>query len=68
LNDFLFGRLCRTIGYSGLGGRTPAEELRMRLHDEHRAIPTLTVRSAEELLKPNAAVKRLLERVGSATS
>jgi hypothetical protein len=68
LNEFLFGRLCRTIGNSGLGGRTPAEELRMRLHDEHRAIPTLTIRSAEELLKPNAAVKRLLERVGSATS
>ncbi|HWR54268.1 MAG TPA: DUF6259 domain-containing protein [Bryobacteraceae bacterium] len=62
LNEFLFGGLCRTFGYSGLGGRTPAEELRMRLHEEHRALPTVTIRSAEELVKPNAAVKRVLER------
>jgi hypothetical protein len=65
LNEFLFGRLCRTIGYSGLGGRTPAEELRMRLHDEHGAIPTLTIRSAEELLNPRPALRRVLARVRS---
>lgn len=62
LNDFLFGRLCRTFGYSGLGGRDANEELRMRLHEEHRAIPTLTVRSAREILEPNAAVRKTLER------
>ena len=62
LNDFLFGRLCRTFGYSGLGGRDANEELRMRLHEEHGAMPTLTVRSAREILDPNAAVKKTLER------
>ncbi|RPI28639.1 MAG: hypothetical protein EHM61_04370 [Acidobacteria bacterium] len=62
LNEFLFGRLCRTIGYSGLSGRDEAEELRMRIHEEHQAIPTITVRSAAEILQPNPAVKQLLER------
>ncbi len=62
LNDFLFGGLCRTFGYSGLGGRDANEELRMRLHEEHGAIPTITVRSAREIVDPNPAVKRTLER------
>jgi hypothetical protein len=61
LNHFLFGDLCRTIGYARLSGKTEAEALRMRLHEEHGAIPTLTVRSAEEILRPNAAVARVLE-------
>ncbi|MCK4374437.1 MAG: hypothetical protein KAX19_03880, partial [Candidatus Brocadiae bacterium] len=61
LNDFLFGGLCRTIGYSRLSGKTEAEVLRMRLHEEHGAIPTVTVRSAEEILHPNPAVARVLE-------
>jgi len=62
LNDFLFGKLCRTFGYSGLGGSTPEEELRMRIHDEHGAIPTITIGSAEEIERPNRAVKKVLER------
>jgi hypothetical protein len=62
LNEFLFGRLCRTIGYSGLGGRTPEEALRMRIHEEHNAIPTLTVNSAREITSPNPAVQKVLER------
>jgi hypothetical protein len=62
LNEFLFGRLCRTIGYSGLGGRDPNEELRMRIHEEHGAIPTLTINSAKELTNPNPAVRRILDR------
>jgi hypothetical protein len=62
LNEFLFGRLCRTIGYSGLGGSTPEEALRMRIHEEHEAIPTLTVDSAREILNPNPAAKKVLER------
>jgi hypothetical protein len=65
LNDLLFGRLCRTFGYSGLGGEDADEELRMQLHQEHGAIPTLTVRSAREILEPNAAVKKTLERARS---
>jgi hypothetical protein len=62
LNAFLFGRLCRTIGYSGLSGRDQKEELRMRLHDEHDALPTITIDSAEEIRHPNAAVQRAIER------
>ncbi|HSV72648.1 MAG TPA: DUF6259 domain-containing protein [Chthonomonadales bacterium] len=61
LNARLFGRLCRTIGYSGLGGRTDDEELRMRLHEEHGAIPTITVGSAEDIRHPTRAVRRALE-------
>lgn len=61
LNDFLFGRLCRTFGYSGLSGKNEAEALRMRLHNEHNAIPTITVRSADEIDNPNPAVARQFE-------
>jgi hypothetical protein len=62
LNELLFGRLCRTIGYSGLSGRDEKEALRLRLHEEHGAIPTITVESAAEIRQPNPAVRRLLEK------
>ena len=62
LNEFLFGKLCRTFGYSGLSGKTEAEALRMRIHEEHGAIPTVVVRSAEEIRQPNEAVGRELGR------
>ncbi len=62
LNAFLFGGLCRTIGYTNLGGRDANQQLRMRLHLEHEAIPTVTIRSAGEILTPNAAVEAMLER------
>lgn len=65
LNELLFGSLCRTIGYSGLGGRDRAQELRMRVHEEHGAIPTVTVRDPDEILHPNRAVQRALERATS---
>jgi len=61
LNEFLFGKLCRTIGYSGLGGRNKDEELRMQIHLDHGAIPTITIRSAEDIVNPNPAVKRMLD-------
>jgi hypothetical protein len=61
LNHRLFGRLCRTIGYSSLGGRTGNEELRMRMHLEHGAIPTVTIRSASDIDHPNAGVQRMLD-------
>ena len=61
LNEFLFGKLCRTIGYSGLGGGNNDEELRMQIHLEHNAIPTITIESAEEITNPNPGVKRMLE-------
>ncbi len=66
LNDFLFGRLCRTFGYANISGKDEAQELRMRLHQEHGAIPTVVVRSAAEIDSPNPAVARELERAASA--
>jgi hypothetical protein len=61
LNEFLFGKLCRTFGYTGLGGSNKDEELRMQIHLEHGAIPTITINSAEEIANPNPAVKQMLD-------
>ncbi|MCW5977661.1 MAG: hypothetical protein KIT09_06270 [Bryobacteraceae bacterium] len=65
LNNFLFGKLCRSFGYSGLGGRNENEELRARIHEEHEALPTITVQSAKEIVNPTPAVKRALDRARS---
>jgi len=61
LNEMLFGKLVRTFGYSGLGGKDKNQETRMQLHLDHGAIPTVTINSADEIANPNAAVKRMLE-------
>ncbi len=65
LGSFLFGDLCRTIGYSGLSGATPHEALRMRCHTALGAIPTLTVHSAGEIERPNASIREALQRAAS---
>ena len=65
LGELLFGRLCRTIGYSALSGRDEQQALRLRVHESLGAIPTITVDSAEEIRQPNPAVRRLLERASS---
>jgi len=62
LNAFLFDGLCRTFGYSNLGGQNADRELRMRMHLEHGAIPTVTIRSVGEIVSPNAAVRQMLGR------
>jgi hypothetical protein len=64
LNDFLFGKLCRTFGYSNLSGRDENQELRMKMHLEHGAIPTVTIRSAKDIESPNPAVKQMLDMAG----
>jgi hypothetical protein len=64
LNEFLFGRLCRTFGYSGLSGADEASRLRMRIHDEHGAIPTITIRAARDIEQPNEGVAAVLKRAG----
>jgi hypothetical protein len=33
----------------------------MQIHLEHNAIPTITIRSEEEIINPNPAVKRMLD-------
>jgi hypothetical protein len=62
LNAFLFKGLCRTFGYSSLGGQNADQELRMRMHLEHGAIPTITIRSARDIVSPNTAVRQMLDR------
>ena len=61
LNTFLFSRLCKTIGYSGLSGDNEAHILRERIHEEHGAIPTITLGRAEQIANPNADFSRIFE-------
>ena len=61
LNEYLFGKWSRSFGYTRLSGRTEEEVLRHKLHADLGAIPTITVRSAEEITNPNPAVKAILE-------
>jgi len=65
LNDFLFGRLCRTFGYANLSGRDEDQTLRMKMHLEHGAIPTVTIRSAKDIESPNPSVKQMLDMAAS---
>lgn len=65
LNAILFEGLCRTFGYANLGGRDANQELRMNLHLEHGAIPTVTLRSAQDILAPNRAIKAMVDRARS---
>jgi len=65
LNDFLFGKLCRTFGYANLFGRDEDQALRMKMHLEHGAIPTVTIRSAKEIESPNPSVKQMLDMAAS---
>jgi hypothetical protein len=65
VGELLFGRLCRTIGYSALSGRDEKQALRMGVHESLGAIPTITVDSVAEIREPNPAVRRLLERAGA---
>ena len=62
LNERIFGRWCRSCGYSRLSGKTPEEELRMRAHAVQGALPTITISSAEEIRRPNRAVAAVLEQ------
>lgn len=61
VNEFLFGRLCRTFGYSRLSGKTEDEQLRSRVHLSLGAIPTITGLSPAEIRNPNPAVRELFE-------
>lgn len=59
LNDFLFGRLCRSFAYCGLTGKDEDNVVMSRIFTEHGAIPTLGV-DAEGLEHPSPAVARVL--------
>ena len=61
LNQVLFGKLCKIIGYSGLSGKNKDEETRMKVHLEHGGIPTVVINSANEITDPNPGVKKMLD-------
>ena len=66
VGDFLYGDLCKTMAYTNIGGDTPESILRLEVHERLGALPSLIVRKPDELLKPNPAVKRVLERASQA--
>lgn len=57
-------RLIRHVAGLGAGLVVGGEGLRMRLHVEHGAIPTVTIRSASDIDNPNSAVRRMFEMAG----
>lgn len=61
LGDFIYGRLCRAFGYSNLTGDNEASELRMKVHEQLGAIPTITVGRPEQITNPTPAVARALD-------
>ncbi len=61
LNRFLFGKICKSIGYSGLSGKNKEEEIRMKMHLNHGAIPTITINNASEIKNPNAAIAEMFK-------
>jgi hypothetical protein len=61
LNQVLFGKLCKIIGYSGLSGKNKDEETRMNVHLEHGGIPTVVINSANEITDPNPGVRKMLD-------
>lgn len=61
VNQFLFGRLCRTFGYSRLSGKTEDEQVRSRVHLSLGALPTITGLTPAEIRNPNPHVRELFE-------
>lgn len=64
LNQFLWGKLCRIIGYSGCSGRTETDALCRRVYDSQGAIPTLIIGSADDVRNPTPEVNRVLQKAG----
>lgn len=60
VNEFLFGKWCRSFGYAFLSGATVNEQMRMRVHTSLGAMPTITIRSAQEVENPNSAVAEMI--------
>jgi len=62
VGDFLYGDLCKTMGYTNIAGDKPDSVWRLEVHERLGALPSLIVRKPEDVLKPNPAVKRVLDR------
>ena len=61
LSEFLFGKWCRSFGYSRLSGKSESEAQRMQMHLDWGAIPTITLESNKELDNPNQVLKNFLD-------
>ncbi len=65
VNAFLFGELCRSMGYYNILGDTPESEKRMAVHESLGAIPSLQIRSKDDLHDMSPATQRVLDRARS---
>ncbi|MCC7146277.1 MAG: hypothetical protein IT443_07505 [Phycisphaeraceae bacterium] len=64
INQFLFGRWCRTIGYSRLNG-PPDEALRvLKAYANQGVMPTIIGRSAQDIRQKHPAVEAALNLAG----
>ena len=62
VGDFLYGDLCKTMAYTNIAGDTDESIWRLEVHERLGALPSLIVRKPDEVLKPNQAIKRVLDR------
>ena len=62
VGDFLYGDMCKTMGYTNIAGDTPESIWRLEVHERLGALPSLIVGSPQDVLKPNPAVRRVLNR------
>lgn len=58
----LYGDLCQTMAYTNIAGDTPESRWRLEVHERLGALPSLIVRRPEEVLEPNRAIRRVLDR------
>ncbi|NLM10389.1 MAG: hypothetical protein GX213_06370 [Clostridiaceae bacterium] len=69
LNSFMYGKLCKLIGYSYLSGETEFEELRMKVDEAKGVLPTITFPRGKDpiefLERPNKTIKMIFEKVNS---
>jgi hypothetical protein len=59
---YLYGDLCKTMAYANIAGDTPDSVWRLEVHERLGALPSLIVGNPEQVLKPNQAVRRVLDR------
>lgn len=62
VGKFLYGDLCRPMAYTNIAGDTPESRWRLEVHERLGALPSLIVRRPDDVLKPNKAVRHVLDR------
>jgi len=65
VGDFLYGDLCKTMAYTNIDGATPETRLRLDIHERLGALPSLQLGKPDQVLQPNDAVRRVLERANA---